>query len=397
MGEYNLLTQKLLTEGYTEENYPTHVQIAGGRYGKSPLQNIYGGFVYTTETLGGMVFSTGCGLLTRGSEFETGSMGYMGIEWIPENNNPVINCPYRKDACDLRNQILGDARGGGLSKIFWCDCHAVNVPYEYEKSLEKVLHDEDVKKREKLEAFSKRVNGHVCMWHTRWNDWTGKWEQHYDPIHCSHVCVNSGKNCDLTGKTVSTKKGNVFYDVRISYIRDDDTIFSGQEVVRINKGVKLLKSPTSITICEQIVKRCQEDIKKKERDKYGMKIALSGWKVEIMNIRAEQRESRDLMQDLQDISEGIEVVHVSDKEKLIKEQKKDKRQTAAEKRIQKLEKKLVDIGYENLPKTSLDRTHADKWFGPDRLEELAELRKLKLKEEQERPVQLSLFDMIKEE
>ena len=28
---------------------------------------------------------------------------------------------------------------------------------------------------------------------------------------------------------------------------------------------------------------------------------------------------------------------------------------------------------------------------------LAELRKLKLKEEQERPVQLSLFDMIKEE
>ena len=116
-----------------------------------------------------------------------------------------------------------------------------------------------------------------------------------------------------------------------------------------------------------------------------------------MNIRAEQRESRDLMQDLQDISEGIEVVHVSDKEKLIKEQKKDKRQTAAEKRIQKLEKKLVDIGYENLPKTSLDRTHADKWFGPDRLEELAELRKLKLKEEQERPVQLSLFDMIKEE
>ena len=160
------------------------------------------------------------------------------------------------------------------------------------------------------------------MWHTRWNDWTGKWEQHYDPIHCSHVCVNSGKNCDLTGKTVSTKKGNVFYDVRISYIRDDDTIFSGQEVVRINKGVKLLKSPTSITICEQIVKRCQEDIKKKERDKYGMKIALSGWKVEIMNIRAEQRESRDLMQDLQDISEGIEVVHVSDKEKLIKEIKR---------------------------------------------------------------------------
>ncbi len=210
------------------------------------------------------------------------------------------------------------------------------------------------------------------MWHTRWNDWTGKWEQHYDPIHCSHVCVNSGKNCDLTGKTVSTKKGNVFYDVRISYIRDDDTIFSGQEVVRINKGVKLLKSPTSITICEQIVKRCQEDIKKKERDKYGMKIALSGRKVEIMNIRAEQRESRDLMQDLQDISEGIEVVHVSDKEKLIKEQKKDSNGKRRQKNAFKNLKRNWWISAMRICRsTSLDRTHADKWFGPDRLEKRA--------------------------
>ena len=38
--------------------------------------------------------------------------------------------------------------------------------------------------------------------------------------------------------------------------------------------------------------------------------------------------------------------------------------------------------------------HADKWFDPDRLEELAEMRKRKLKEEQERPVQLNLFDLI---
>lgn len=125
-------------------------------------------------------------------------------------------------------------------------------------------------------------------------------------------------------------------------------------------------------------------------------MALFGWKVEVTNIRAEQRESRDLMQDLQDINDGIEIVHASDQKKREKDQKKARRQTAAEKRIQKLEKKLIDIGYENLPETSLDRVHADKWFDPDRLEELAEMRKRKLKEEQERPVQLSLFDMEQE-
>lgn len=395
MREYNLLTKKLLTEGYTEENYPDYVQIAGGRYGENPLQNIYGGFQYTKEFRRKLVFSTGCGLLVNGSRF-IGSMGYMGIEWMPENNNPTICCPYRKDACDLRNQILGDARGGGLSKLFFCDCHLTSEAYEYEKSLEKATDDEEAKKREKLEAFSKKMKGHVCMWHTRWNDWAGKWEQHYDPIHCAYNCLNRGQNCDLTGNPVSKKKGNVFYDVKISYIRDDDTLFSGQEVVKIEKGVKLLKSPASITICEQIVKRCKKDVERKEYEKHSMKMALFGWKVEVTNIRAEQRESRDLMQDLQDINDGIEVVHASDQKKREKDQKKARRQTAAEKRIQKLEKKLIDIGYENLPETSLDRVHADKWFDPDRLEELAEMRKRKLKEEQERPVQLSLFDMEQE-
>lgn len=396
MREYNLLTKKLLAEGYAEENYPDYVQIAGGRYGENPLQNVYGGFEYTKEFRKKLVFSTGCGLLVEGSRF-LGSMGYMGIEWIPENNNPVICCPYRKDACDLRNKILGDARGGGLSKLFFCDCHLTSEAYEYEKSLEKAIDDEEAKKREKLEAFSKKLKGHVCMWHTRWNDWTGKWEQRYDPIHCADMCLNRGRNCNLTGKPVSEKKGNVFYDVKISYIRDDDTLFSGQEVVKIEKGVKLLKSPVSITICDQIVKRCQRDIEKKTRDRYGMRVALFGWKVDVMNIRAERRESRDLMQDLQDISDGIEVVHASDQEKRAKEQKKAKRQTAEEKRIQKLEKKLIDVGYENLPETSLDRVHADKWFDADRIEELAEIRKRKLKEEQERPVQLNLFDLIEGE
>lgn len=40
----------------------------------------------------------------------------------------------------------------------------------------------------------------------------------------------------------------------------------------------------------------------------------------------------------------------------------------------------------------MNRVHADKWLDPERLEELEQLRQQKIKEEQEKPVQLSLFD-----
>lgn len=78
MGEYNLLTQRLLAEGYTAENYPDYVRLPGGCWGKDPLRNIYGGFEYTYQYRSQMVFKTKCGLLVKGSSF-IGSMSYMGI------------------------------------------------------------------------------------------------------------------------------------------------------------------------------------------------------------------------------------------------------------------------------------------------------------------------------
>ena len=53
----------------------------------------------------------------------------------------------------------------------------------------------------------------------------------------------------------------------------------------------------------------------------------------------------------------------------------------------------MENGYESLEKFSVDRRHADKWLGQERIAELEELRRLKEKEEKEQPVQLSLFDL----
>ena len=73
--------------------------------------------------------------------------------------------------------------------------------------------------------------------------------------------------------------------------------------------------------------------------------------------------------------------------------KKEKRKLAKQKNIERLEKKIIEVGYENLVEYSADRVHADKWLTPERLEELEQIRQRKIKEEQEKPVQLSLYDM----
>lgn len=390
--EYNLLTQRLLTEGYTVNNYPDHVQLPGSCFGPGELDNLCHGFTYTPQYLRWMVFKTGCGLLVKGSRFNTGNTFYMGILWSPENDNPVITCPYRKKACEHRNNVLGKPIGTDCYEMLQCDCHQTFELYNYENSIEKVRDDENKEMKRKYDEFSERAKGHVCHWNMNYNYQKGKWEQFYDPMNCARMCMNIGKICDLTHKPVDKKKGNVFYDVKVSFFRHDGTLFDGEEVVKITKGVRLFKKNTSLTICEQAAKRCVNDIVQKERNRYHSEILLSGYKVEVLNIRAEQRESRDLMQDLQDISEGIQIIHESDMKRQQEENKRERRKIAQEKKILKLEKKLLEVGYYNLEEYSLDRLHADKWLGEERIDELEHMRRQKEKEKKNQPKQMTLFD-----
>ncbi len=393
--DYNLLTKKLLSEGYTAKNHPDYAEVCRSAWGKELWQNIAGGFEYTVAYLSSMVFRTGCGLLVEGSRFTTGHLSYMGIEWIPENDNPVITCPYRKDTCSLRNPLLGGPEGGGLAKAFFCDCHRTDEPYSYERSLKKAVDEQDREIREKYNAYGEKVKGHMCYWHMYYNQWTGEWSQKYDPMVCAHNCQRVGGICDLTHKPVSRKRGNVFYDVKTSYIRRDGTLFDGEEVVSIKKGIRLFETGKSITICEQVAanKKCREELCEKIRHRYIHENILYGLKAEVMNIHAQQRESRDLMQDLEDISAGIEIVHASDVARNQKEEKKQRRQQAQENRVRKLEKKILEIGYSALEEYSLDRVHADKWLGAERIEELEKMRQERLRQEKEKPVQMSLSDL----
>ena len=61
-------------------------------------------------------------------------------------------------------------------------------------------------------------------------------------------------------------------------------------------------------------------------------------------------------------------------------------------KIEKLEKKILEAGYGNLEETSLDRVHADKWLGRERILELESQWRERLKKENQKPVQMTLGD-----
>lgn len=99
MEKYNLLTQKLLAEGYSVENHPDYVYIRNSySRNQDPLQNFDGGFRYYEWYIYDQTFRTPCSLICKGASCHS-CMSYMGINWTFENDMAVTVCPYEKQDC----------------------------------------------------------------------------------------------------------------------------------------------------------------------------------------------------------------------------------------------------------------------------------------------------------
>lgn len=391
MSEYNELTKKLLTEGYTADNYPKYVQL-DKVIGKSALDNWDGGFTYKRWWIYERTFKTPCGLQCKGLSCMT-SLCYEGIEHTYENDNALVECPYGKKDCE---HINGKLRSLPLR----CNCqvHMVDEEYIYNGSVEGIqkLHDDEIQ-REKI-SFIMQRKGRVCENQMHYDKDKKEWLFHYNPGTCANMnCVD----CPVLGKPLDKKKGNVYYDIKQSGRRYDldGTLFEGQTYTTIFKDKRVFKRPVSMDICRIYLKLCKDEVIKKVKSKYHSELFFAKrygreFSVDVLNIRAEAKPSRDLLQDLEDIKAGANISHESDTVKHIKESKSTKRKEAQEKRIQKLEKKILDVGYENLTSTSLDKKHADKWIPEERLQELDSIREKKLKEEKNKPVQMNLSDFL---
>ena len=400
--DYNELTKTLLAAGYDAENYPKEmVHIAGHSCfdKENPLNNFYGGFEYNRAYTRSLVYQTGCGKFVLGQNVLS-DFSCNGIDWTHENFNPVVRCPYDKPDCSVNNPALHGTNGGGLYIQCWCACHPTDAAYDYNNSFEKAEHDRQAEKSRKYQEYADAHNGRICSNHMHYDERTREWSLRYDPGDCAHLSCSG--YCPILGKELDRKKGNVFYDIKITQRRYDldGTLFEGQVDTTVTKGIKKFKSSVSMDICRSYIKMCREDlIRDVMQNDYHSELFFAKYygrqfQVEVLNIRAEHRENRNLTQDMEDTKNGINVQYASDNEKRSKAEKKEKRKKARQDRIHRLEKKLLTVGYSNLEPHSLDRVHADKWLGEERIDELEKLRLQQEQKKMETPQQITMADFL---
>lgn len=402
--KYNLLTQRLLEMDYTAENYPDYVRL-DKKYPNSedPLDNFHGGFTFQRWWIYERTFRTPCGLQCKGLRCHAGGMSYMGIDWVFENDMATITCPYEKNNCKQKHELL---QTGGVLR-FWCNVHMADEEYRYEGSVEQMLklHDDEIK--QKKIGFSLQRHGRICENQMCFDRDKQEWYMVYDPEVCARLrCGGNWKDggdgeCRILGRKLDKKKGNVYYDIKTTRRRADldGTLFEGQIDTEVTKGNRVFDHPVSMDICRNYVKLCSNELIQRIRLNHHAELFFAEYygipyKLEVLNIRAEQRESRDLMQDLQDLRDGIAISYYADDARAAKEEKREKRRLAKEKRIEKLEKKILEVGYDNLEPGSLDRIHAAKWLSKERITELEELHRQQEQEKHNQPVQMNLFDFM---
>lgn len=357
--KYNLVTQELLLAGYTEEHYPDYVRLPGGVFGKSPLENIYGGFEYTQDFLSRKAFRTGCGLYVQASNCIS-DMDYMGVSWCYENDNVLIHCPYMKNSCEQNDPLLMEMMCG----FHLCACH-ITGDYKYANSveyLEELAADEE---KAAYQEFEHSHKGRICRNHMHYCREQKTWEFSYDPLVCVHSCHSEGY-CPVRGRDLTREKGNVFYDIRVSTIRKDGTLFDGEKQVLIIRGRKLLKKQISMDICKAIVSLGAEHIYQKEwQNTYSVRaLADPDLMIEILNVRALKRDKRDDNHELLDRIEGTRIVYETDQEKEIKRQKQERKKM----RLANLQRKLVTHGFEGLQDS--EKRLLQKKLNAEQLEEL---------------------------
>lgn len=377
----NILTEKLLSDGYTADNHPDYVRWY------APTKE----FEYTSEFLNKSTWEAPCGVMRKG-RFTYGYGSVNGIDWRVENDNYNFGCPYRKKDCEFFHPLLKDFIGAK------CSWHMTDKPYDYNNSAEKIEDERRKRIRQNLkEKFGRPGMIHCVCCHI--DEDTCEIYFKFDPRRCIDFMRNGCDNgtCYCTGKERNLKKGNIYYDTKVTAEFREGFIIEPR--ITITKGKKLFDSPKAITDLENYLKFYPDCIFEKER--YSREHSLSlfnaeyygrKYKLEIVNIRIESKPGRDLIQDLQDIRDGIEVIHESDKIKSIKKQKSQARTERREKKIAKIEAKIISLGYDNLE--DIDQIRADKWLGKERIIQLEAERKKRLRQAEVKPIQMELSDFL---
>lgn len=338
----NKLTWDLFEQGYTKDNHPDFVKWVDYK----------NEFEYTSKFLYNSIWEAPCGIMRKG-EFTYGYMSYAGIDWRVENDNYNYHCPYRKKECEHWHPLLKNLHLGGK-----CAWSLRSKPYDYDNSAEKIEEERDKLIHDNLyKRFG--TNGMISCACSHINQDTCEPYFKYSPEDCIRFtdkgCFN--EICWCTGKERDLTLANIYYDVKTT--EEYKYGFIVEPIIQVTKGIKLFDSKKSLTDLEMYLKTYPDAPLQKERGKTKHSRPLffaehHGYKyeLEILNVRIEKRESRDLMQDLQDIKDGIQVIHESDRIKKTKEDKKERRQKYQEDKQKRAKKKQLK-GFEEAVKTGM--------------------------------------------
>ena len=355
----NLLTERLLAEGYTPDNHPDYVEWHCG----------WRCFEYTRNFLANTVWETPCGLLMKGiHSYNHSSFG--GIDYCPENNNPLFGCPYFDETpCPhrLENRLWGHN----------CVYHMTDGPYNYELSVERIWDYWDkieCQARQELEGYC------ACM---EWDRPNRRFVPKFNVETCMQSnCTN--ETCFVTKRPRNLERVNIYVDiVRVKRYKRKGALFEHEEKT-IQKGIKVLKKPAARTDAEIWLRQNRKSVLSPGRwgtEEDSLAAFINDWhnkrdellayarqfpaewfptyKVELAeqfewfefrlsveNIRIERREVRDLIQDLRDAAEGFEVVHASDIERARKQAKRERRQKYLEQKAKRRKKRKAAESFE---------------------------------------------------
>ena len=166
MNKYNLLTKKLLEQGYTADNHPDYVMIGGTMMNKS-LDNFDGGFIYYGWYIYERIFKTPCGMLLKG-KFANSGLSWLWKEYNYENDCPWIICPKGECDCQLRDEPFKSQGTGVLCRH--CIVHETDEEWHYEGSCEAERHLLD----DQILSMILQSNNRICENHMRYDIHTKK-------------------------------------------------------------------------------------------------------------------------------------------------------------------------------------------------------------------------------
>ena len=374
MRELNKLTEHLLWLGYTKENPPE---------GYRPWNDLYGGWEYSAKQERNMIVEAPCGTVSLASNI-VGSMGYANIDWCLENDNAIMRCPFGKIDCEQNHPLLKNMH----SEMVMCAVKIIDREFDYELSAEAIEERNRQNHEEAIKAFA-RTQDHFCRQHLCYDKYTNKFWIDFHPIYCGNCSY-----CTMIKEKIEGPKGNAFYDLKIRRLIDGYGFVPSEWKTNIIKGIRLFEKNKSLKWCEICaLPEHRRDIERKVKDKYFTELHFAkyhgkGFEYEILNVRAEKRESRDIDQDLEDIANGCSITHMSDMLAAEKDAKRERRAKAKDKKVQRLLKLCETTDYASLPEGEKIRVKKAIAKGDFSFEDVIKARKTKANT----PQQLSLFE-----